>query len=115
LDKVTQQNSSASEEMAATSEELASQSAQLQETIAYFRIDIAGNGRGKALGGGAPQRRPQISQIVPLPKRNVGAAGTAKVKGNGRVSKRGDGPKGVALELEPGSPADTYDSEFQKF
>ncbi len=40
LDQVIQQNASASEEMASTSEELSSQAEQLQETIAFFRIDL---------------------------------------------------------------------------
>jgi methyl-accepting chemotaxis protein len=39
LDQVVQQNASASEEMASTAEELSSQAMQLQETIAYFRLD----------------------------------------------------------------------------
>jgi methyl-accepting chemotaxis protein len=36
---VTQQNTSAAEEMSATSEELATQAEQLQSAISYFRID----------------------------------------------------------------------------
>jgi len=39
LDQVVQQNASASEEMASTAEELSSQAMQLQEIIAYFRLD----------------------------------------------------------------------------
>ena len=39
LDKVTQQNASASEQMSATSEELAEQAEQLQASIAYFRVE----------------------------------------------------------------------------
>jgi methyl-accepting chemotaxis protein len=42
LDKVGQQNASASEQVSSTSEELASQAEQLQTTIAFFRIDQAG-------------------------------------------------------------------------
>jgi methyl-accepting chemotaxis protein len=41
LDKVTQLNSSASEEMAATSEELAAQSEELQTSIAFFQVEQA--------------------------------------------------------------------------
>lgn len=44
LDKVGQQNASASEQVSSTSEELASQAEQLQSTIAYFRIDEAATG-----------------------------------------------------------------------
>ena len=43
LDQVVQQNASASEEMASTAEELSGQSLQLQETIAYFRLDRRDN------------------------------------------------------------------------
>ncbi|OQY60319.1 MAG: hypothetical protein B6245_02080 [Desulfobacteraceae bacterium 4572_88] len=39
LDHVIQQTASASEEMSATSEELASQADQLQDTIAFFKVD----------------------------------------------------------------------------
>ena len=39
LDQVIQQNASASEEMASTSEELSSQAGQLQDTIAFFKVD----------------------------------------------------------------------------
>ncbi len=39
LDQVIQQNASLSEEMASTSEELAGQARQLQQTIAFFKVD----------------------------------------------------------------------------
>jgi methyl-accepting chemotaxis protein len=42
LDKATQQNASASEELAATAEELSGQATQLQETVAFFRLDDQG-------------------------------------------------------------------------
>lgn len=42
LDQIIQQNASASEEMASTSEELSAQAIQLQQTIAFFKIE--GNG-----------------------------------------------------------------------
>ena len=48
LDKVIQQNASAAEEMASTAEELSSQAGQLQETIAFFRLDENGAGKGMA-------------------------------------------------------------------
>ncbi len=41
LDKVTQQNASASEELASTAEELNAQASQLQQTVAFFRIDAS--------------------------------------------------------------------------
>lgn len=39
LDKVIQQNASSAEELASTSEELSTQSVQLQESIAFFRVE----------------------------------------------------------------------------
>jgi methyl-accepting chemotaxis protein len=60
LDKATQQNASASEELAATAEELSGQATQLQETVAFFRIDERG-----ARAGNRP--------VVPQPKQSVSA------------------------------------------
>ncbi|HVN70737.1 MAG TPA: methyl-accepting chemotaxis protein [Desulfomonilia bacterium] len=42
LNQVVQQNASAAEEMSSTSEELSSQAMQLQETIAFFKVDKDG-------------------------------------------------------------------------
>ncbi len=44
LDKATQQNASASEELAATAEELSGQATQLQQAVAFFRLDAASSG-----------------------------------------------------------------------
>lgn len=41
LNSTTQQNASASEELAATSEELSGQAEQLQESVAFFKVDDA--------------------------------------------------------------------------
>ena len=41
LNSTTQQNASASEELAATSEELSGQAEQLQESVAFFKVDEA--------------------------------------------------------------------------
>ena len=41
LDKATQQNASASEELAATAEELNGQANELQQTVAFFRLDTS--------------------------------------------------------------------------
>jgi len=42
LNQITQQNASASEELAATSEEMSGQAMQLQELMAFFKIDAHG-------------------------------------------------------------------------
>jgi len=49
LNQVVQQNASASEEMSSTSEELSSQAVQLQETIAFFKIDEDGANRSATI------------------------------------------------------------------
>ncbi len=45
LNQTTQQNASSSEELAATSEEMSSQAEQLQQTMTYFKLDGAGQGK----------------------------------------------------------------------
>ncbi|AGX87877.1 Cache 3/Cache 2 fusion domain-containing protein [Candidatus Symbiobacter mobilis] len=55
LGRSTQQNSSASEELAATSEELANQAGQLQSTIGFFRTAHAST--GVAIATSAKERR----------------------------------------------------------
>ncbi len=42
LSKATQQNAAASEELAATSEELSNQAGQLQQAVAFFKVDSEG-------------------------------------------------------------------------
>ncbi len=46
LDKATQQNASASEELAATAEEMGAQAEQLQQAMAFFKLDDQGHGPG---------------------------------------------------------------------
>jgi methyl-accepting chemotaxis protein len=47
LNKATQQNASASEELAATAEEMGGQAGQLQELMAFFTIADQGGGTGR--------------------------------------------------------------------
>jgi methyl-accepting chemotaxis protein len=42
LNQTTQQNASASEELAATSEEMSSQTEQLQSVMTFFKLDSSG-------------------------------------------------------------------------
>jgi len=49
LNQTTQQNASSSEELAATSEEMSSQAEQLQQTMAFFKLDGAGQHRSFTL------------------------------------------------------------------
>jgi len=104
LDKVTQQNSAASEEMAATSEELASMAQQLQDTIAYFRLE-----GGRDHGASAPPRRPAITHRGPVKgKRNDTGDRVAFAKPPRR-------DQGVAINLESGAPEDDLDASYTKF
>ena len=57
LDKVIQQNASATEEMASTAEELSGQSQQLQEMVAFFKIE-------DALKQSTPRQSPQLAAAV---------------------------------------------------
>ena len=57
LDGVTQQNATASEEMASTAEELSSQAAALQHSMQYFHVD----------GGGEPKSFEPVDQLLRLP------------------------------------------------
>ena len=41
LNQITQQNASASEELAATSEEMSGQAMQLQEAMSFFKVDAS--------------------------------------------------------------------------
>ncbi|MEW6728456.1 MAG: methyl-accepting chemotaxis protein [Pseudomonadota bacterium] len=62
LDKVSQQSASASEELAATAEEMSAQAVQLQQTMAFFKLDES---HGSEHGHGSARRavarlKPQV-------------------------------------------------------
>jgi methyl-accepting chemotaxis protein len=61
LDKATQQNASASEELAATSEELSGQAGQLQQAVAYFKLNNKG-ASSAGMSSGRPAQRPQTAR-----------------------------------------------------
>lgn len=69
MNQITQQNASASEELAATSEEMNAQAAQLLELISYFQLDAM-----RSVGAG-PHREPSRSgQPAATPRRDRGNA-----------------------------------------
>jgi methyl-accepting chemotaxis protein len=74
FDQVIQANSAAAEEMASTSEELAAQAAQMQNTIAFFKLDTAGEE-----GLSRPQGRLQPQPVSASP--TMGKIAGAKSKG----------------------------------
>ena len=53
LDKATQQNAASAEQLAATSEELNGQATQLQQAVAFFKLDANSVKAGAGAGGGA--------------------------------------------------------------
>jgi len=97
LDKVTQQNASASEQVSATSDELALQAERLQATIAYFRI-AASSGVEAAV----PHLRAAAARMA-VPARPGKAAVAPKARA------RAAGSAGFALDMGEG---DTRDAEF---
>ena len=103
LDKVTQTNAGASEEMSGTSEELAAQAEELQTSIAFFKVDRA------STGGGAQQvRRP--SPVRPAAKP---AVATASRKPNNSVAAQQSRARGFALDMSMGGP-DSDDADFKE-
>jgi methyl-accepting chemotaxis protein len=130
LDKVTQLNASASEEMSATSEELAAQSEQLQASIAYFRIDAAANGRRpvrapkpESVDTASPERPPQsrssrVAAARPVAQKVRAGANTKPI--SARSGQQGDGhdkkepANGFALDLSH-TAVDTRDGDFVKY
>jgi len=105
LDKVTQQNSAASEEMSAASEELATQGDQLQATMSYFRLEegaVTVHAQHRQLVHHTPAVQ-HLSIASKARSAAVGGRSKPKLKGKGN---------GVALDLERGSPADLRDAEY---
>ncbi|BCG63813.1 MAG: methyl-accepting chemotaxis protein [Methyloprofundus sp.] len=61
LDSATQQNASGSEQLAATAEEMSGQAAQLQQVVAFFRIDV-----DQATNFSKPAPTPKTSRKKPV-------------------------------------------------
>ncbi|HWT58219.1 MAG TPA: methyl-accepting chemotaxis protein [Rhizobium sp.] len=104
LDKVTQQNAGASEQMSATSEELASQAEELQASIAFFKVDTAGNRQS---------RTPVARLTVRSPAPGAARKAASKNPAANRVASQQARVKGFALDLSMGGP-DDGDVEFKE-
>ncbi|MBY2934065.1 methyl-accepting chemotaxis protein [Rhizobium leguminosarum] len=104
LDKVTQQNAGASEQMSATSEELATQAEELQASIAFFKVDTAGNRQS---------RTPAARMTVRSPAPAAGRKSTPKKPAANSVAGQQARAKGFALDLSMGGP-DDGDAEFKE-
>jgi methyl-accepting chemotaxis protein len=103
LDKVTQQNAGASEEMSATSEELASQAEELQTSIAFFKVDMAGNRDSRK-----PAARISVRSPAPAASRKPASKPVAN-----SVTAQQARAKGFALDMAMGGP-DDGDADFKE-
>jgi methyl-accepting chemotaxis protein len=109
LDKVTQQNASAAEELSATAEELANQSERLQETIAFFRISDQPGQRSPAKKARSETSKPEVHKQIakaqsfahPKPKSAPAKAAPAAKAGG----------KGFALDMKDD---EALDAEFKR-
>lgn len=97
LDKVTQQNAGVSEEMASSAEELSSQAEHMQEAIAFFKVENAGNGKKRA-----------VAEANPSFGKKAAAHLNPEHKAFAVISPQ----KGFALKLDG---SDETDGEFEKF
>jgi methyl-accepting chemotaxis protein len=62
LNQTTQQNASSSEELAATSEEMSSQAEQLQQTMAFFKLEGGGQTRAPVVRKSAASAKPATAK-----------------------------------------------------
>ena len=98
LDQVIQQNASASEEMASTSAELLSQAEQLQNTIAFFKLNGGPSVARKAIAAAGKQAK-AAQKTHAAPKKTNG----------------GTQPSGVYLNLSKEVKIDMADEEFERY
>ncbi|NTF33948.1 methyl-accepting chemotaxis protein [Rhizobium skierniewicense] len=106
LDKVTQLNSGASEEMSATSEELAAQAEELQASIAFFKVDRSDAGPSSAnLRAAIRPAQAPATRVAPK-------AAPVRRPDNSIVSQQARA-KGFALDMSMGGP-DSADSDFRE-
>ena len=78
LNKATQQNASASEELAATAEEMGGQAAQLQDLMAFFKIEEQKAG----VGSTTKRARPATTASAPKARSTSRPAAVAAVEGD---------------------------------
>jgi methyl-accepting chemotaxis protein len=109
LDQVTQQNSATSEELTATAEGLAAQAEQLQQAIAFFRVDEMDQqtlndeeDASAVMQSNVPSRRRE-TPLYP--------AGMKEENGNGTDKLLGD----LFDSDHPGEIGDDQDDEFERY
>jgi methyl-accepting chemotaxis protein len=103
LDKVTQTNAGASEEMSATSEELAAQAEELQTSISFFKVDSA-----SLRVDPAAQRRP-----APPARPAAKPLQAPARKFENTVNAQQARARGFALDMSMGGP-DADDADFKE-
>jgi methyl-accepting chemotaxis protein len=106
LEKVIQQNASASEEMASTTEELSSQSEQLVSALAFFRTGEDGHSTVRA------------AAAKPIKHAEVPPAAAVKAKPSHAAPAKAMAAKagaGVTLKLKDKDKGDDLDKEFERF
>jgi methyl-accepting chemotaxis protein len=112
LNQVVQQNASAAEEMSSTSEELSSQALQLQETIAFFKIDDTGVSKAVQAQAAADTKKKITAgkaQMAHLSHHDTLKAPVGKIS-------NGPKPAGVILSLgEADTRGDYKDEEFERY
>ena len=109
LNQVVQQNASAAEEMSSTSEELSSQAMQLQDAIAFFKIDKDGI-RKTATASRKPKASHALAKAHVL---NVHHDAPKVLKGRDEGATR---HAGVLIDLsDHEAAADASDDDFEKY
>lgn len=110
LNQVVQQNASAAEEMSSTSEELSSQAMQLQEAIAFFKIDKDGTRRTEKVA----KKTTKIAHVATkahVLKPQHDAPRVLKGRDHGT-----SGHAGVLIDLsDHESSGDVSDDDFEKY
>ncbi|QDK34034.1 methyl-accepting chemotaxis protein [Sphingomonas sp. IC081] len=105
LDKVTQLNASASDEISSTSEQLASQAEELQNAIAFFEI-----GGQRTRAASAPARGKAVSAPASAPSR-ARTRPVARTPKRNSIADQQERVAGFALNLTDGA-ADAEDADF---
>jgi methyl-accepting chemotaxis protein len=105
LDKVTQRNAGASEEMSATSEELAAQAEELQASVAFFRTEQSGGS----------QDLKSVRKLQATAARMAAPPVTKRPAAKDTPDRSASRPKqrGIALDMSMGGP-DGDDDDFRQ-
>ena len=105
LDEVTQHNASASEQISSTSESLADQAEELQQSIAFFRLD-----QGRTIAAAPARKAAPAAATRRPPGKGTKSAVLSKPKA-GSIADQRTRVRGFALDLTTGGP-DAEDADF---